>query len=459
MSGSLRSEIVRALSVHGLPKSARQELSRFSPAQWRRLLPWLHASGIALYFWERMRSNGEQDVAPRDMQKVLEECLRMNRKRVDVMKREFSSVNQALSKGGIHHAALKGFSLIPEYCPDPALRTQYDLDFLIAPESAELADSCLRRAGFVRKEGSRCSHPVVYLGAHRKIRPPRHAGDLYSPCITNSIEVHTRLWEAENENVSFEFPADPLVRVRNRDWNGMRFASLSTEEALLFQVLHAFRHMLNNRCRLSIFLEIAQFVETHSSATVFWTSFAALLKERVRLGNAAAVVIYLARSLFDCRMAAKLTLLLETSLPPAMDLWLSRYGIRSAMENFASRKDSLYLHELFVDNTRAWRFQRRSKLFPLQMPRTQRDLALVGQSPAHGAHEFRRRVRAHYKDMLYFATRFRFHTSSGARYVWGLPAWKSVVRASSGARGTEPGSGRMAQSKWKHTMRDLWRKR
>ncbi len=420
MNDALAFEIVRALSVQALPEDAPDRLSRFSVGQWHRSLGWFHAGGIALYFWQRMKSSGAQAVVPRNIQTVLENCLAMNRGRLEVMVEEFRSVNRVFREARIQHAALKGFALVPDYCPDPALRNQYDFDFLVPAESMELADRYLKDAGFARKERSRCSHPVVYLAANRQTHPPVSLEDIYSPLTHRSLEVHTRLWEAEAEKISFELPANPHARVWERDWNGLKFHSLSPEDTLIFQVMHAFQHMLNNKCRISIFLEIARFVQTHSSDDVFWLKFAALLRGRRRLSEATAVVFSLAFRLFGPEIPSEIKVLLGRWLRPPMALWVSRYGLRLALGNFSSSKDSLHLHRLFVEDPRLWATVRRRKLYPFQRP-----------TVPEGGHPGR--LRARYRQIIHVARRIHFHVGSALHYVWGLPAWRYTVRASNRA--------------------------
>lgn len=410
MNRAFTSEIVRALSIHALPKDSAERLSRFPAVQWRRSLRWFHASGIALYFWRRMKESSAEAVVPPDVQAILEDCLVMNRERLARMSEEFRSVSRAFQESEVRHAVLKGFALVPDYCPDAALRNQYDFDFLVPPESLALVDRRLRNVGFIRKEQSRCTHPVVYLAFDRQTQPPANLDDVYSPLIHRSVEVHTRLWDAEAEKIAFELPANPLARARKQYWSGIEFYSLSPEDLLVFQVLHAFRHMLNNKCRLSIFLEIAQFLDAHAGDGAFWPKFAALLAGRMRLREAAAVVFSLAASLFAPRNPPAMSALLGRSVRPATVLWVERYSVRLALENFSSNKDSLHLHKLFVENPEAWAFVKRRKLYPAQLPAMPQDSRSGG-------------MRARYRQAIHIARRVYFHSSSALRYWWGLPSW------------------------------------
>ncbi|HEX5482536.1 MAG TPA: nucleotidyltransferase family protein [Terriglobia bacterium] len=423
MNRALASGIVRALSMNRAPEDSWECLRCVPAAQWRRSLGWFHSSGIALYFWDWAKSHNARGAVPPDVQAVLEDRLAMNRKRLEQMTGEFRAINGVFRESGVRHAVLKGFALIPDYCPNPALRNQYDFDFLISAESMELADRRLRSAGFIPKEGSRCTHPVVYLDQSGRTQPPSDIDSAYSPLTHRSVEIHTRLWEADAEKIAFELPANPLARAGERNWNGIQFYSLSPEDALVFQVLHAFRHVLNNKCRLSIFLEIARFIDSHSADKTFWRNFTRLLAGRMRLSEAAAVVFCMALSLFEPERPPELDALLARFLRPAMALWVSRYGLRLAFENFSSSKESLHLHRLFIENAQVWPTLKRRRLYPAQLP------AMPHGAGAGG-------LRARYRQAIHIARRAYFHSSSALRYWWGLPAWTYAVgRANRSTRG------------------------
>ena len=99
------------------------------------LLTWLDHSGLALYFLTQLRKHGELDRLPASLKNALERRSDSNRKRMDGMFAEFSKVNSALKDRAIPHAFLKGFTLVPEFCPDASLRHQSDIDILVYPDS------------------------------------------------------------------------------------------------------------------------------------------------------------------------------------------------------------------------------------------------------------------------------------------------------------------------------------
>src|SRR5512144_2402585 len=137
----------------------------------------------------------------------------------------------------------------------------------------------------------------------------------------------------------------------------------------MFEVLHAFRHVIHNGCRLSVFYEIAHFLHQRSSDQDFWLRFLARIENRLRLRQAAGVVLTLAASLFGLPEVCRVVPAEFFELSPALRLWIDGYGMQSALENFSANKFSLFLLKEFVDERSDWRELQRRRLFPLQTSR------------------------------------------------------------------------------------------
>jgi hypothetical protein len=187
----------------------------------------------------------------------------------------------------------------------------------------------------------------------------------------------------------------------------------------LFQVLHAFKHILRNWCRLSVFLEVAWFLNRRSSDSAFWSGFAARI-ETVRWAREATYLVFtLAEQLFGGVIPGRLRDALRSPLTPPLDLWIERYGRQSAVSNFNNDKCSLFLHREFVDDPSEWAAIRRRRLFPLQRPHRppavvfQRGFSAIGRIWMEKSHAFRR---------------FKFHGSAGLRYLIEYPRWVVLRR-------------------------------
>src|SRR5215472_810972 len=108
-----------------------RELLRFNVRDWRRGWHWLDASGLALYFRQRIATSCIEEYVPAEILNGLDRRLEDNKQRTVQLFSEFEAINRAFQMAGLHYVNLKGFTLIPDYCPDPSLRCQFDLDFMI----------------------------------------------------------------------------------------------------------------------------------------------------------------------------------------------------------------------------------------------------------------------------------------------------------------------------------------
>ncbi len=417
MKRVLAQEIVGCLRVSGSPDANVARLRTFTRADWELALPWLDSSGLALYFWHHQKEIGADSVLPPEIKSRLARNLKDNHARVAQMAEECGLLNRFFEDAGVDYALLKGFAMIPDYCPGASLRTQYDYDYLVRPRSLRRADQALRAAGYLRKDHKE-EYPALYFQpAHPPLLSLRQ-DDLYSAHLCRSVELHVKLWEGEREQICFALPEDLLDRAFMRTSHGLRFFALADEDALIFQVLHTLRHILNNWCRLSIFYEIAHFLQNRSSDHVLWERFRARIEDRPGLPLAAGVVFSLTASLFGVEIPAAIKSWTTQALTPALALWVERYGRDSALENFRGDKFSLFLHREFVQDLSAWRDIRRRRLFPFQRPH---------RAVRASSQRFSSRLTAAWKQRVYAFRRVRFHLGAALRYAWELPRWQRMV--------------------------------
>jgi hypothetical protein len=223
------------------------------------------------------------------------------------------------------------------------------------------------------------------------------------------------LWESREERIPVNLSDDFLERRVTRSWRGLPFPALCDEDSLLFQVLHAFKHILRNWCRLSIFHEIAHFLEGRARDIGFWERFAARIARLQWVPEATLVVFTLAERLFGAAVPRRIQPLLHnTSQAPAIRLWVERYGRQAALHNFHDDKCSLFLHEEFVVSRMDWALIRRKRLFPIQRPHRppvvvfQRGFSTAGRLWLENLHVMRRLL---------------FHGKAGFGYLLEYPRW------------------------------------
>lgn len=363
MDRTLAEAIVSTLEVSRASQARFARLESFPPRAWKQTLPWLDRSGLALYFLQQLRDARAEKMIPAEARRRLARNFDANLQRVGEMTEEFRTLNRGLEAAGIEYAVLKGFSLIPDYCPDACLRTSYDFDYLLHPESLGEVHRVLMAAGYVfgrEAEGHR-----VYVQAKNPCRLPSSLEESYSAQLGREAELHFRLWNTAEEKIHLEPPGDPLRRAQRRTWNGCAFQTLSDVDQLIFQGLHAFWHMLHGGCRLSNLYEVARFLAGRSSDSGFWGGVREQLEVRRELGQALGVVFLLTTSLYGGEVPAEVRPDTTAGLAPARRLWVERYGRDLAFRNFSGNKFGLFLHREFLEDGAAWREIRRRRLFPL----------------------------------------------------------------------------------------------
>ena len=414
MKRDLARAITDYLAVSGSLGENVTKLASFDRGDWEHSLEWLDQTGLALWLWDRLKVSGSQEAVPPAIGARLERNMADHGSRVAAMAEEFDSINRLFESYGIEYVVLKGFALAPEYTPDARLRPTYDYDYLVQPESIERVSHALRSGGYIRRQ-ERVDHPVVYVHSSRAPRVPSRRDDLYSANLPRSVEIHTRLWEPEALKIPLTLPDDFLARKRPRCWQGLRFYSLSEEDELLFQVLHAFRHIVECWCRLCTFLEIAHILERRRSDWAFWQRSLDRLKVSPRLPEMAGVVFSLAARLFGAPIPAAIDAGALHNLRHPLLLWVNRYGRYSALANFTGNKNSLLLYREFVPDDATWREIQRDRLFPLHRPNRAGGTRTPGVSA---------RLFAGWKQSAYVARRLFHHVISAAQYEWESIQWE-----------------------------------
>jgi hypothetical protein len=392
----------------------------FNEKEWENNLTWLDLSGLAVYFHERLKTAGGLDALPVRVRKRLDRCAADNSLRAEAIVDELKTLCERFTAADVQYAVLKGIALLPDYCPVPSLRTQYDHDVLIQPSSMEAAEEVVRKLGY-RQKNLKTYHPLLYCRPDPEIRFAETSIGFYSTQLLRSIELHLRLWESDEDKIDIQFPKDLFERSVQRHWDGFSFVALSDEDCLVFQVLHAFRHILRNWCRLSIFLEISYFLNQRFSDSAFWARFADRIENMRWAPEATAIVFGLSEHLFGASIPPQIQPYLKTPLYPAMKLWNERYGRKSALTNFRNDKSSLFLYKEFVDDASAWSGIWHRRLFPVRRPHKppaivfQRGFSYSGRLWMEGVHAFHR---------------LKFHSMSGVWYAFEYPRWMLLRRSS-----------------------------
>lgn len=421
MKQELARAIVRCLGLPSEFDASVADLRSFNHQEWMATLPWLHESGLALYFLQRLEELKATDKIPAEIHSRLHRNAADNRERLNAMAEEFSALNECFERGGVRFAVLKGFSMVPDYCPDASLRTQADFDYLVASECVEQADRALRGASYIRKGRGEGQHSV-YFHSRRPLRLPSGEDDLYSARLPRRVELHTFLWEPGPTSIRPLPLATALRRLKMRRWQDIEFPALADEDALLFHLLHALRHIFENWCRLSILLEVACLLRNRSCDEAFWRRFRDAAESGPGVPQIAGVVISLASNLFANRLPPGLGDWIDSWLSPPMRVWLERYGLESALTDFMGNKFNLFLLRQFVTDDHAWRKVELNRLFPRHLP----NRAAEAENS-----RLKTQLSALGKQAIHSFRRLKFHAVTAVHYRLELPRWRRMVRSAS----------------------------
>ena len=241
-----------------LPQQCLQ-LQNLSTSQWRSLLRWLDYSGLALYFFDRIAELQLGDLLPKPVFARLQQNLIDNTKRTHSMTAESNAIEQNFQAESLRYAALKGLSFWPNSVPKPELRSQFDLDFLVAEKGVQAARGILERQGYRLYGASGRS-----LEFKRNEFPGISRKQMYKDTGSWSVELHVES--------SASSSSSQLERLEWRDLGGFRMPVLSPIDLFLGQGLHAHKHICSEFLRAAHLLEFRRHVLFHRDDASFWNT-------------------------------------------------------------------------------------------------------------------------------------------------------------------------------------------
>ncbi len=418
MTPSFTQAVLRVLSFDHGAVISEECFARLDTWDWHRGIPWLDGGGIALYFWRRVQQIGMEHALPSGVRAQFERRHADNSRRTLAMIEEWKEVQNLLSAERIRCVMLKGLATIPDYCPDPSLRVQFDHDILTETNSLPRIEELLLTRGY-RRKALRENDRAVFTPARPAAATFRVPADSYSPALLRPVEIHLKLWDPEEEGFPLNLPEDLLVRSTSRAWGSLTFEALSHEDCLLFEGLHTFRHIAHNWCRLSHLYEISCFLHGHRSDRAFWQRFCARLENNLPLRRVTGLVFTLAASVFRVPDPLAEGPSEFLALTPELQLWIDRYGRASAAANFSNNKFGLFMLRAFIKDPARWRQICRRRLLPFQLPH---------RPAAPGQHTNPSAWVASLKYGKRIASRFLFHTRTALRYAWECPRWYFLKR-------------------------------
>ncbi len=389
------------------------KINQLSPNQWQRLLLWLDYHGLALYFFDQIaqkRSTGPftASAVPSYVHDALNQRLQQNTLRTRNLIVESVAIQREFQEAGLRYALLKGLSLWPSSFSRPELRSQFDLDFLVAESNLPQAREILAGRGY-----------RLYLAAgnswefKRNERPHVDLHDLYRDTGAFRVELHAEPQEPSGLSL--------LYRVLWQDLAGFVTPTLSPFDLFLGHGLHAYKHTCSEFCRAALLLEFRRHILFHRDDVGFWETLEQLTGEdpqsALRLGS----VILLIEQVMGEFAPEALTRWTVDPLPASVRFWIQMYGHRAVLGSFPGSKLYLLLQrELETQGIRARRSIRQSLIpsgFPPPVIRR-----LPGEILSIRLARYRMQLRV-------ILNRFRFHLVEGARFAWESRRWRQQLKS------------------------------
>lgn len=390
---------------------SRERLAEFGQRDWARTYAWMDASGMALYFLDTLQTLGIEDALPTAVVERFRGNLADNRRRSAALFEEFTEINRAFQQAGVLYSNLKGFTLSPESCPDPILRCQLDLDFLVDARHLEVCREILSRTGY-QLDAATATTWEFKAGWHELARIEDH----YKPKAQRSVELHFAAPGTASGPMFNSKGDERLDRLRLRSWGGIAFPALSVGDLFVGQALHLLGHLRGPCTRLAWLLEYKRHVSARYDDSEFWSEVKECAQTQPQATIAIGLVTLLSAQIFDGQAPDVLETWTVDRLPDRVRMWASEYGRQALLADFPGTKLYLLLEDELARGDSSWQKKKRGSLLPLH-----RAPAIVHAGPEDNVLQW---IRREYYQTCFVLFRLRFHVVESLRYVIESARWK-----------------------------------
>lgn len=378
-------------------------VQRVSGREWQGLLYWLDTSGLALYFLDRLTHLGLCEILPPAVLSRLQQDLADNAGRTQSFLTESSAIQLEFREAGLSYAVLKGFSLWPVSVPRPELRSQLDLDFLIAEEDANRARGILEARGYILHATS--GRSWEFKTSQTKMTTLK---DLYKPTKQCIVELHI---ESSNAGSRALLPRTETLR-----FHEVYMPVLPRVDLFLGQGLHLYKHVCSEFFRVAHLIEFRRHIIARYDDDAFWQELRRLAINDPKASVGLGLVTLLISHVMGDFAPEALTCWTVDALPSPLRLWIELYGHRAVFTGFPGSKLYLLLQEQLQQAGLPTKRSLLRALLPLRPP------------PAinHGApgETLPQRLRRHHRQGNFILFRLRFHLLEGLRYLIESIRWK-----------------------------------
>jgi hypothetical protein len=376
--------------------------------EWEQALQWLDLSGLALYFLDRIEQGNFNGLVPEHVIHRLRGNLLDNTARTTALIADWTSIQRSFQNAGLSFATLKGFSLGAPSVPHLELRSQVDLDFLVAQASAPEARRILESRGFRLRAISGRSWEFA---AHDS--QPMSLRDLYKPIPHRFVELHIE---------SAASPAPLLERVEMRRLHGLCVPVLDPIDLFLGQGLHIFKHLSGEFTRVAHILEFRRHIMARSHDSAFWRRLRTRAEADPRHPIGLGVVVLLLTNLMGEFAPPALTSWTVDRLTPAVRLWVKTCAPDAIFADSPGTKLYLLLHQALASAGVPAARSTLQALLPRRLPPQS-----LTPAPREGTRaDLRRRLHR----LRIILIRARFHIVEGLHYLRASRRFRKTIAIS-----------------------------
>lgn len=380
-------------------------LEVLSQAEWRSLLQWLDTSGLALYFLARAIELRRCDMLPPGVHSRLQQNLIDNTERMQGLIDESIAIQGDFQGAHLSYAVMKGFSLSPHSVPRPELRSQLDLDFLVAERSAPEARRILERKGYHLHAISDGTWEFKTSGI-----PPSSLKDLYKTTDARCVELHLETNARGQSSL--------LARTEQRDFHGIRMPVLSPADLFIGQALHLYKHVRSDFSRAAHLIEFRRHVLARRHDDAFWRELQSVAEKTPSTVLAIGIVTLLITRTMGVFAPEELSRW-STRIPAGARLWVDLYGPRVVFASFPGSKLYLLLQRELESAGVPAKRKRLQVLLPLRLPPA---IIQASAQDSLWTHILRYHIQ-----LRFICLRLRFHVVEGLRYAWESRLWRRRI--------------------------------
>jgi len=386
-------------------RSCSHLFGQFGMRDWSTALSWSDTRGITLYLHAAIRSAGIETRIPALTLARLEKSVAENRSRNREMLQHFHQICSAFEKAEVRFCAHKGFTYIPEFCPDLALRHQADLDFIVSRDHCSAAAAALEQFGY---RVDRIEEREWLLKTHSERLPK--SKDIFKPKSHRSAEFHFRVGVAESDAFSADAALSRSVR---RAVAGETVPVLSAADQFIDQTGHLFQHLLSEWTRLSWLLELHQWLQRNEDNYAVWQEIVSLTSSCARSRLAIGTTLRMVQAVFQYTPRNQNAKDFMSAVPNGVQRWVNRFGEATFLAQYPGSKLYLLLLREVLGETGL----------------TKRRLAPLHRPPVVITAKGTWSLRNHFDQLNFILLRIRFHAREAVSFWRANRTWSSAPKA------------------------------